>query len=183
MTSAVVTHTPGACSMKLPEPQHDQHHLHPASVLGALGRRWGRTAQHSSMPWASDPAGMVGVSSCPCLGLLAWAAPLGWHPGLWTVCICATVAPDHPVCSQFPPSSKNFQEAQGHLNQAAAGLNQSANELVQASRGTPQDLARASGKFGQDFNEFLQAGVEMASQSPVSTMQAAPCWACSRAWA
>uniref|UniRef100_A0A663FJL1 Talin 1 n=1 Tax=Aquila chrysaetos chrysaetos TaxID=223781 RepID=A0A663FJL1_AQUCH len=41
----------------------------------------------------------------------------------------------------------------------------SANELVQASRGTPQDLATFSGKFGQDFNEFLQAGVEMASQS------------------
>uniref|UniRef100_A0A8C6XS64 Talin 1 n=1 Tax=Naja naja TaxID=35670 RepID=A0A8C6XS64_NAJNA len=65
----------------------------------------------------------------------------------------------------FPPSTQNFQEAQSQLNQAAAGLNQSANELVQASRGTPQDLAKASGKFGQDFNEFLQAGVEMAGQS------------------
>lgn len=68
---------------------------------------------------------------------------------------------------QFPPSSKTFQEAQSQLNRAAAGLNQSANELVQASRGTPQDLAKSSGKFGQDFNEFLQAGVEMASLSPV----------------
>lgn len=68
---------------------------------------------------------------------------------------------------QFPPSTKSFQEAQSQLNRAAAGLNQSANELVQASRGTPQDLAKSSGKFGQDFNEFLQAGVEMASQSPV----------------
>lgn len=38
---------------------------------------------------------------------------------------------------------------------------------MQASRGTPQDLAKSSGKFGQDFNEFLQAGVEMASLSPV----------------
>ncbi|XP_025050766.1 talin-1 isoform X2 [Alligator sinensis] len=76
------------------------------------------------------------------------------------------------LAESFPPSSKNFQEAQGHLNQAAAGLNQSANELVQASRGTPQDLARASGKFGQDFNEFLQAGVEMASQSPNKEDQA-----------
>ncbi|XP_013921673.1 PREDICTED: talin-1 [Thamnophis sirtalis] len=66
---------------------------------------------------------------------------------------------------KFPPSTKNFQEAQGQLNQAAAGLNQSVNELVQASRGTPQNLAKASGKFGQDFNEFLQAGVEMAGQS------------------
>lgn len=74
---------------------------------------------------------------------------------------------DPRFCSQFPPSTKNFQEAQSQLNQAAAGLNQSANELVQASRGTPQDLAKASGKFGQDFNEFLQAGVEMAGQSQV----------------
>uniref|UniRef100_A0A452SRS1 Talin 1 n=1 Tax=Ursus americanus TaxID=9643 RepID=A0A452SRS1_URSAM len=38
-------------------------------------------------------------------------------------------------------------------------------ELVQASRGTPQDLARASGRFGQDFSTFLEAGVEMAGQS------------------
>uniref|UniRef100_A0A8C5SRF4 I/LWEQ domain-containing protein n=1 Tax=Laticauda laticaudata TaxID=8630 RepID=A0A8C5SRF4_LATLA len=72
---------------------------------------------------------------------------------------------DPSFFSQFPPSTQNFQEAQSQLNQAAAGLNQSANELVQASRGTPQDLAKASGKFGQDFNEFLQAGVEMAGQS------------------
>nr|XP_015193068.1 PREDICTED: talin-1 isoform X1 [Lepisosteus oculatus]XP_015193073.1 PREDICTED: talin-1 isoform X1 [Lepisosteus oculatus] len=69
------------------------------------------------------------------------------------------------LAESFPPSSKSFQEAQGNLNQAAAGLNQSANELVQASRGTTQELAKASGKFGQDFNEFLQAGVEMAGQS------------------
>uniref|UniRef100_A0A8U7NIU4 Talin 1 n=1 Tax=Corvus moneduloides TaxID=1196302 RepID=A0A8U7NIU4_CORMO len=70
------------------------------------------------------------------------------------------------LSDSFPPSTKSFQEAQSQLNQAAAGLNQSANELVQASRGTPQDLAKSSGKFGHDFNEFLQAGVEMASQSP-----------------
>ncbi|XP_007441071.1 talin-1 isoform X1 [Python bivittatus] len=76
------------------------------------------------------------------------------------------------LADSFPPSAKNFQEAQSHLNQAAAGLNQSANELVQASRGTPQDLAKASGKFGQDFHEFLQAGVEMAGQSQSKEAQA-----------
>lgn len=70
-------------------------------------------------------------------------------------------------CLQFPVSGKSFQEAQGNLNVAAAGLNQSANELVQASRGNTQDLAKASGKFGQDFNHFLQAGVDMAGQSHV----------------
>ncbi|KAM4689922.1 talin-1-like, partial [Rhinophrynus dorsalis] len=76
------------------------------------------------------------------------------------------------LAPSFPPSSKNFQEAQSQLNQAAAGLNQSANELVQASRGTPQDLAKASGKYGQDFSEFLQAGVEMAGQSQSKEDQA-----------
>ncbi|NWI28965.1 TLN1 protein, partial [Sula dactylatra] len=76
------------------------------------------------------------------------------------------------LTDSFPPSTKSFQEAQSQLNQAAAGLNQSANELVQASRGTPQDLAKSTGKFGQDFNEFLQAGVEMASQSPNKEDQA-----------
>ncbi|NXN15086.1 TLN1 protein, partial [Indicator maculatus] len=76
------------------------------------------------------------------------------------------------LSDSFPPSTKSFQEVQSQLNQAAAGLNQSANELVQASRGTPQDLAKSSGKFGQDFNEFLQAGVEMASQSPNKEDQA-----------
>uniref|UniRef100_A0A663FKZ1 Talin 1 n=1 Tax=Aquila chrysaetos chrysaetos TaxID=223781 RepID=A0A663FKZ1_AQUCH len=72
---------------------------------------------------------------------------------------------DSVMCPQFLPSTKSFQEVQSQLNRVAVGLNQSANELVQASRGTPQDLATFSGKFGQDFNEFLQAGVEMASQS------------------
>uniref|UniRef100_A0A8C3SZG3 Talin 1 n=1 Tax=Chelydra serpentina TaxID=8475 RepID=A0A8C3SZG3_CHESE len=76
------------------------------------------------------------------------------------------------LAESLPPSTKSFQEAQSQLNQAAAGLNQSANELVQASRGTPQDLAKSSGKFGQDFNEFLEAGVEMAGQSPNKEGQA-----------
>uniref|UniRef100_A0A3P8YN67 Talin 1 n=1 Tax=Esox lucius TaxID=8010 RepID=A0A3P8YN67_ESOLU len=69
------------------------------------------------------------------------------------------------LANSFPPSGKSFQEAQANLNQAAAGLNQSANELVQASRGTTQDLAKATGKFGHDFGDFLAAGVDMAGQS------------------
>lgn len=96
--------------------------------------------------------------------VLKWKSP-GLHQEARRVPGTASLTPF--FCSQFPPSTKNFQEAQSQLNQAAAGLNQSANELVQSSRGTSQDLARASGKFGQDFNEFLQAGVEMAGQSQV----------------
>ncbi|KAJ7396415.1 hypothetical protein BTVI_145376 [Pitangus sulphuratus] len=56
---------------------------------------------------------------------------------------------------EFLPSTKSSQDAQSQLNQAAVGLNQYANKLVQVSRGTPQDLATSSSKFGQDFNEFL----------------------------
>uniref|UniRef100_A0A6Q2YDC6 Talin 1 n=1 Tax=Esox lucius TaxID=8010 RepID=A0A6Q2YDC6_ESOLU len=73
------------------------------------------------------------------------------------------------LANSFPPSGKSFQEAQANLNQAAAGLNQSANELVQASRGTTQDLAKATGKFGHDFGDFLAAGVDMAGQSQDQT--------------
>uniref|UniRef100_A0AAY4DR41 Talin 1 n=1 Tax=Denticeps clupeoides TaxID=299321 RepID=A0AAY4DR41_9TELE len=71
------------------------------------------------------------------------------------------------LSDSFPQSGRSFQEAQANLNQAAAGLNLSANELVQASRGTTQDLAKASGKFGKDFNQFLEAGVDMAGHIPL----------------
>lgn len=52
----------------------------------------------------------------------------------------------------------------------AATLNQSANEVVQASRGTTQDVARSTSKFGQDFSNFMEAGVDMAGTSQVSVM-------------
>lgn len=70
--------------------------------------------------------------------------------------------------SQLPPSSKSFQEAQSELNQAAADLNQSAGEVVHATRGQSGELAAASGKFSDDFDEFLDAGIEMAGQAQVS---------------
>ncbi|KAI4816235.1 hypothetical protein KUCAC02_008569 [Chaenocephalus aceratus] len=69
------------------------------------------------------------------------------------------------LSNSFPSSGRSFQEVQGQLNQVAAGLNQSANEVVQASRGTTQDLSRATSKFGQDFSNFLDAGVDMAGTS------------------
>uniref|UniRef100_A0A8C3GAX5 Talin 1 n=1 Tax=Cyclopterus lumpus TaxID=8103 RepID=A0A8C3GAX5_CYCLU len=62
------------------------------------------------------------------------------------------------LSDSFPSSGRSFQEVQAQLNEVAAGLNQSANEVVQASRGTTQDLARATSKFGQDFSNFLDAG-------------------------
>lgn len=74
----------------------------------------------------------------------------------------------HPtVCPQLPPSSKSFQEAQSELNHAAADLNQAAGEVVHATRGPSGELAAASGKFSEDFDEFLDAGIEMAGQAQV----------------
>ncbi|XP_070711307.1 talin-2a [Pempheris klunzingeri] len=65
----------------------------------------------------------------------------------------------------IPPASKSFQEAQSDLNQTAADLNQSAGEVVHASRGSSSQLAVASGNFSQDFDEFLDAGIEMAGHT------------------
>uniref|UniRef100_A0A7N9ALL1 Talin 2a n=1 Tax=Mastacembelus armatus TaxID=205130 RepID=A0A7N9ALL1_9TELE len=71
----------------------------------------------------------------------------------------------------IPPASKSFQEAQSELNQTAADLNQSAGEVVHASRGSSSELAVASGKFSQDFDEFLDAGIEMAGHTQVCLVQ------------
>uniref|UniRef100_A0A6Q2YBH5 Talin 2a n=1 Tax=Esox lucius TaxID=8010 RepID=A0A6Q2YBH5_ESOLU len=65
----------------------------------------------------------------------------------------------------LPPSTKSFQEAQTDLNQTAADLNQSAGDVVHASRGSSGQLADASGKFSEDFDEFLDAGIEMAGHT------------------
>lgn len=71
------------------------------------------------------------------------------------------------LSAQIPPASKSFQEAQSDLNQTAADLNQSAGEVVHASRGSSTQLAVASGKFSEDFDEFLDAGIEMAGHTQV----------------
>ncbi|XP_056907754.1 talin-2 isoform X3 [Takifugu flavidus] len=65
----------------------------------------------------------------------------------------------------LPPCSKTFQEAQTDLNHTAAELNHSAGEVVHSSRGTSGQLAAASRKFSQDFDEFLDAGIEMAGHT------------------
>ncbi|XP_075713816.1 talin-2 isoform X3 [Rhinoderma darwinii] len=69
------------------------------------------------------------------------------------------------LVDSLPPSTKSFQEAQSGLNQAAEDLNQAAGEVVHASRGQSGELAAASGKFSDDFDEFLDAGIEMAGQT------------------
>lgn len=82
--------------------------------------------------------------------------------------ICPSPQVVHFACSaQIPPASRTFQEAQNELSQTAAGLNQSAGEVVHASRGSSGQLAEASGKFSHDFDEFLDAGIEMAGHTQV----------------
>uniref|UniRef100_A0A673WL51 Talin 2a n=1 Tax=Salmo trutta TaxID=8032 RepID=A0A673WL51_SALTR len=71
----------------------------------------------------------------------------------------------------LPPSTRSFQEAQSELNQTAADLNQSAGDVVHASRGSSTQLADASGKFSEDFDEFLDAGIEMAGHTQVKDEQ------------
>uniref|UniRef100_A0A4W5Q7R8 Talin 2a n=1 Tax=Hucho hucho TaxID=62062 RepID=A0A4W5Q7R8_9TELE len=71
----------------------------------------------------------------------------------------------------LPPSTKSFHEAQSELNQTAADLNQSAGDVVHASRGSSTQLADASGKFSEDFDEFLDAGIEMAGHTQVKDEQ------------
>lgn len=85
---------------------------------------------------------------------------------------------------QIPPASKSFQEAQSELNQTAADLNQSAGEVVHASRGSSSQLAVASGKFSEDFDEFLDAGIEMAGHTQVGLVvmvsASQECWSVSK---
>lgn len=69
------------------------------------------------------------------------------------------------LVDMLPPYSKTFQTAQSDLNHTAAELNHSAGEVVHSSRGTSSQLAAASGKFSQDFDEFLDAGIEMAGHT------------------
>ncbi|KAM6950661.1 talin-2 [Lycodopsis pacificus] len=72
------------------------------------------------------------------------------------------------LIESLPLASRSFQEAQSELNQTAADLNQSAGEVVHASRGSrgsSGQLAVASGKFSEDFDEFLDAGIEMAGHT------------------
>ncbi|CAL8355931.1 unnamed protein product [Lota lota] len=65
----------------------------------------------------------------------------------------------------LPSCGKPYQEAQTDLNHTAAELNHSAGEVVHSSRGTSSQLAMASGKFSRDFDEFLDAGIEMAGHT------------------
>lgn len=55
--------------------------------------------------------------------------------------------------------------------------------MVHASRGQSGELATASGKFSDDFDEFLDAGLEMAGQTQVKIVSNCNLLLDSKEWA
>ncbi|XP_077996572.1 talin-1-like isoform X2 [Glandiceps talaboti] len=70
------------------------------------------------------------------------------------------------LTGKFPEAKQSYQEVQGELNTAAAGLNVAATELVSASRGSPGQIAETATKFTSDFQILLDAGIHMAGATP-----------------
>lgn len=63
---------------------------------------------------------------------------------------------------QISQTNRSFQEVQGQLNNSAVNLNQAASEIVTASRGPPQEVAKSSGRFSQAYTDFMDSGMEFA---------------------
>uniref|UniRef100_A0ABM0MR88 Talin-1-like n=1 Tax=Saccoglossus kowalevskii TaxID=10224 RepID=A0ABM0MR88_SACKO len=70
------------------------------------------------------------------------------------------------MTGKISPANVNYQEAQSHVNTAAAGLNVAASQLIAASRGTHGQLADSAGKFTVDFQTLLDAGLNVAGSTP-----------------
>lgn len=67
--------------------------------------------------------------------------------------------------TQFPSTSKNFQEVQIEMNNAAVNLNQAASDIVTATRGTAQQLASSTNRYSTSYQEFVHSGLTMAGVS------------------
>jgi talin len=48
------------------------------------------------------------------------------------------------------------------MNTVAVDLNQAASDIVTTSRGTPQQLAQSSNRYGQSYQEFVDTGLTLA---------------------
>ena len=48
------------------------------------------------------------------------------------------------------------------MNSAAVNLNQAASDIVTSSRGTPQQLAASSNRYGHAYKQFVDSGLVMA---------------------
>jgi len=64
----------------------------------------------------------------------------------------------------FPNSDAGYQEVQDQLNYAGVNLNASASEVIHASKGTADNLARASEKFSKSYQDFQERGLTLAGQ-------------------
>ena len=63
---------------------------------------------------------------------------------------------------QYPESGRNFQEVQQILNNSAVNLNQSASDIVTASRGTPAQIAESTNRFSKAYEDFVDSGLHFA---------------------
>eukprot|EP00795_Rhopilema_esculentum_P003812 gene3812-15100_t len=73
----------------------------------------------------------------------------------------AILSESHP---KFPESNQGYQEVQDQLNYAGVNLNASASEVIHASRGTAETLAKASEKFSKSYQDFQERGLILAGQ-------------------
>ena len=64
---------------------------------------------------------------------------------------------------QFPTrTERSFQEVQVQLNNKAVDLNQATGNVVEASRGTPKQVAASTNRFSRAYEDFMDHGMEMA---------------------
>ncbi|XP_060074093.1 talin-1-like isoform X2 [Ylistrum balloti] len=67
--------------------------------------------------------------------------------------------------SEYPTTTKTFQEVQCDMNDSAVNLNQAASDIVTASRDTAQELASSSNRYSSTYHTFVQTGLTMAGKS------------------
>eukprot|EP00794_Sanderia_malayensis_P019501 gene19501-21428_t len=65
---------------------------------------------------------------------------------------------------QFPESDAGYQEVQDQLNFSGVNLNAAASEVIHASKGTADGLAKASAKFSKSYQDFQERGLTLAGQ-------------------
>lgn len=57
------------------------------------------------------------------------------------------------------------------MNESGALLNLAASDLVQASRGSPNELAVSSQKYSKSFENLMNPGMQLAGQTTVSCLK------------
>ncbi|KAJ8983101.1 hypothetical protein NQ317_001844 [Molorchus minor] len=72
--------------------------------------------------------------------------------------------------ANFPHTNKSYGELQQELNTAAANLNEASSSVVQSVR-SPTQLASTSKDFASAYHELLSVSMEMAGQTPDTTVR------------